>query len=69
VNAAIADDANDNSTTFSSNRLPSERDLTTSQIMHYSDDFCVDGNWHMLDDVSTVIQEILIVLVGSLATV
>lgn len=59
INVTIAAEATDNSLTFSTDSLPASRPLTNAFITHSSDTRWEAGNWQSLDDVTSVLQEIV----------
>jgi hypothetical protein len=59
IGANIAGDASDNSATFSDSDRPSGRPLTSTTIVHSSNAQSVANTWYTLDDVASVVQEIV----------
>lgn len=55
----IAGENSGNSTAFSSNSRPSQRQLTTNKVLHRSDVKWSANNWYTLDEMNKIIQEIV----------
>ena len=55
----IAGDAADSSAPFSPTDAPSDRTLTTQSVSHVSNTGWTAGTWYELEDVTTVVQEII----------
>jgi hypothetical protein len=59
VGLELAAEAADDSAAFSSSSRPSQRPLTVERVQHNSDLHWQGGDWHALDDISAVLQEVV----------
>jgi RHS repeat-associated protein len=59
VDVAIGAEATDNAVTFSSDNRPSQRTLTQQQITHHSNTNWEAGKWYSLEDIASVVQEVV----------
>ena len=59
VGLELAAEAADDSAAFSSSSRPSQRPLTVERVQHNSDLHWQGGDWHALDGISAVLQEVV----------